>query len=97
MAKLQIISDQDFIVPIIREAIEAKQKRVEIGVRKTEQIIRNFEKTYNISSDKFLVDCAAEDLAGGDEDYISWMGELKIREALLEELQALHAIEYIAE
>ncbi|MEE4358888.1 MAG: hypothetical protein V2I97_20635 [Desulfococcaceae bacterium] len=59
-------------------------KRTEIGFRKTEQEIRKFENKYNISSDDFLMTYTAEDLTGGDEDYISWMGELKLREALLD-------------
>ncbi len=95
MVRMEIISDRSNIIPLIQEAIEAKMKRTEIGFHKTEQEIRKFETKYNISSEKFLTSCTAEDLAGGDEDYISWFGELKLREALLEELQALHEIEYI--
>ncbi|QTA83364.1 Uncharacterized protein dnl_57660 [Desulfonema limicola] len=92
---MQIISDRSNAIPIIQNAIEAKMKRTEIGFRKTEQEIRRFEKKYNMLSDKFLNSCTADDLTGGDEDYISWIGELKLREALLEELKTLHEIEYI--
>jgi hypothetical protein len=84
MIKLQIISDKNNIIPVIQDAIAAKMKRTEIGFRKTEQEIRKFENKYNISSDDFLMTYTAEDLTGGDEDYISWMGELKLREALLD-------------
>ncbi|MEZ4525541.1 MAG: hypothetical protein R2941_06430 [Desulfobacterales bacterium] len=96
MVRLQIISDRDNIIPVIQDAIEAKRKRMEIGFRKTEKEIQRFEIKYNISSDKFLASCTAEDLAGGDEDYISWMGELKLRDAILEEMQAISEIEYIS-
>ncbi len=84
MIRLQIISDKNNIIPVIQDAMAAKMKRTEIGFRKTEQEIRKFEKKYNISSDDFLMTYTAEDLTGGDEDYISWMGELKLREALLD-------------
>ncbi|MGD9732058.1 MAG: hypothetical protein AB7U45_07730 [Desulfamplus sp.] len=96
MVRLQIISDRNDIVPVIQDAIEAKMRRTEIGFRKTEQEIRKFEMKYNIPSDDFITSFTAEDLAGGDEDYVSWMGEIKLRESLLEELQALHEIEYIS-
>lgn len=92
MVRLQIISDRNDIVPVIQDAIEAKMRRTEIGFRKTEQEIRKFEMKYNIPSDDFITSFTAEDLAGGDEDYVSWMGEIKLRESLLEELQALHEI-----
>lgn len=95
MIRLQIISDRNNIVPVIQDAIEAKMKRTEIGFRKTEQEIRKFEIKYNIHSDEFITSFTAEDLAGGEEDYICWMGEIKLRESLLDELQALHEIEYI--
>jgi hypothetical protein len=95
MVRLQIISDRNNIIPVIQDAIEAKRKRTEIGFRKTEQEIRKFELKYNIHSGEFINSITAEDLSGGDEDYISWMGEIKLRESLLEELQALHEIEYI--
>jgi hypothetical protein len=96
MVRLHIISDRNNIIPVIQDAIAAKMKRIEIGFRKTELEIRKFETKYDIPSDKFIISYTAEDLVGGDEDYISWMGELKLREALLEELQALHEIEYIS-
>jgi hypothetical protein len=95
MVRLQITSDRNDIISVIQDAIAAKMKRTEIGFRRTEQEIHRFEKKYNIPSDRFLGSYTAEDLAGGDEDYVSWMGELRLREALLEELQALNEIEYI--
>jgi len=87
MIRLQITSDRNNIIPLIQDAITARMKRTEIGLHRTEHEIRKFETKYDVLSDKFLTAYTAEDLAGGDEDYISWFGELKLREALLEELQ----------
>jgi hypothetical protein len=95
MVRLQITSDKNNIISVIQEAILAKMKRTEIGFRKTEQQIRKFETKYHISSAQFLSSYTAEDLTGGDDDYICWLGEIKLREALIEELQALNEIEYI--
>jgi hypothetical protein len=95
MTKLQIISDRNDIIPVIQDAIAARVKRTEIGFQKTEKEIQKFEKKYRISSDDFLAEYTSDDLSGGDEDYISWMGEIKLREALLEEIKALREIEYV--
>lgn len=95
MVTLQITSDQQNVLPIIQSAILAKVKRIEIGLRKTDQEIQRFETKYHISSDQFLNDYTADDLEGGDDDYVSWMGELKLRQAIWEELQLLRQITYV--
>ena len=77
MVQLQIISDQQHALPVIQSAIAAKVKRIEIGLRKTEQEIQRFESKYHLSSEQFMNDCTAEDLDGGDDEYVSWMGELQ--------------------
>lgn len=95
MITLQITSDQQSALPIIQSAITAKVKRIEIGLRKTEQEIQKFEAKYHMSSEQFLTDYTAEDLEGGDEEYISWKGELQLRQAIWEELELLQHIEYV--
>ena len=97
MVKLQITSDQQHALPIIQSAIVAKVKRIEIGLRKTEQEIQKFETKYDIPSEIFMNDYTAEDLEGGDNEYVSWMGELQLREAIWEELQLLQNIEYVTQ
>ena len=95
MVKLRITSDQQNVLPIIQSAIMAKVKRIEIGLRKTEQEIQKFETKYHIPSEQFMNDYTAEDLEAGDDEYVSWMGELKLRQAIWEELQLLQNIEYV--
>lgn len=95
MVTLQITSDQQQVLPIIQSAIVAKVKRIEIGLKKTEQEIQKFETKYHISSEQFMDAYTADDLEGGDDDYVSWMGELKLRQAIWEELQLLQNIEYV--
>ena len=97
MVKLPIVSDNAQIVPIIQAAITAQLKRIEIGLRKTEQEIQQFETKYQISSEQFLESYSAEDLDGGDDEYISWVGELKLRQRIREEFQTLQDIEYVTE
>ncbi|SLM31856.1 conserved hypothetical protein [Desulfamplus magnetovallimortis] len=97
MVTIQITSDQQNVLPIIQSAIVAKVKRVEIGLRKTEQEIQRFETKYHISSEQFMNHYTADDLEGGDDDYVSWMGELKLRQAIWEELELLQSIEYVTQ
>ena len=95
MVKLQVFSDRKNILPLIQDAISYKIKRTKIGLNKTEDSIRKFEKLYKVSSTSFLNSYTAEDLSGGDNDYISWMGEINLRESLLDELNILNEIEYV--
>lgn len=96
MTTIRILSDQKDIHEIIRSAILAEIKRLEIGLKKTEKEIKGFEDKYKISSEVFSARFGAEDLHGGDEEYIRWEGELKIRQRILEDLKRLEEIEYVS-
>ena len=96
MIKLKIISDKENVVDIIKSAISAELKRLEIALSRTDKEIKKFEDEYKISSEIFLKEFAAEDLRGGDDEYIRWVGELKIRDRILEDLKKLKEIEYVA-
>ncbi|MEK6737183.1 MAG: hypothetical protein AABY74_00780 [Planctomycetota bacterium] len=81
MVKLQIQSDaKDSVLDIIRAAISAEIKRLEIGLDKADKYIKEFETEYNVSSDTFQKEFTAEDMKKEDLEYIAWAGELKIRE-----------------
>ncbi|GBD97211.1 MAG TPA: hypothetical protein ENG83_02400 [Nitrospirae bacterium] len=96
MSKLKIISDEPDMSGIVKSAINAEIKRLEVGLEKTNREIRKFEEKYSLSSSEFLKGTTADELQGGDEDYIRWSGELKIRERILEDLEKLKDIEYVA-
>lgn len=96
MAKLKIISDRADIADIVKSAISAEIKKLEIGLNRTNREIKQFEDEYKISSEAFIKEFSAEDLKGGDEEYIRWAGELKLRDRILEELEKLKDIEYVA-
>lgn len=96
MIKLQIQSDkEDGIIDIIRAAISAEIKRLEIGLRKTNTQIEKFETEYKVTSEVFQKEFSAENLKKGDQEYIEWAGELKIREKITENLRKLKEIEYV--
>lgn len=97
MIRLQIQSDaQESALDIIRSAIAAETSRFELGLRATERHIRAFEERYQVSSEAFLRDFTAEDLADGDREYVCWAGELKLRERIAAQLETLKGIQYAA-
>jgi hypothetical protein len=96
MGKLRIIADEKDTAEIVKSAISAELKRLEIALNKTDKEIRKFEEEYKIPSGVFLKEFTAEDLRGGDEEYIRWTGELKIREQVLEDLKRLKDVEYVS-
>ena len=95
MSKTRIIFDEYDVSEIVRSAIDAEIKRLEIGLEKTNREIRKFEEKYSLASSEFLERITADELQGGDADYIKWAGELKIRERILKDLGKLKDIEYV--
>jgi len=47
-----------------------------------------------VPSDYFIKNMAAEDLEGGDDEYISWAGEYELKQRLMKKLCHLQEIEY---
>ena len=96
MSKLKVIYSGEDESSVVKSAIEAEIRRLEIGLNKTDKEIKKFEEKYSVTSRVFLERLSAEDLKGGDRDYIQWSGELKIRERILDALKKLKDIEYVA-
>ncbi len=98
MIRLQIESEsKENVVDIIKHAISAEVKRLEIGLERTNRQIREFEEKYRASSEDFLRDFTAEEMEHGDAEYVEWAGELKIRDRILRDLRQLKEIEYVAQ
>lgn len=97
MTTVQIKSDSDSdTMDIIKTAIDAELKRLELGLQKTERQIAKFENEYKIPSETFLSKFTAEDMKDGDLEYIIWAGELKIKERILKDINRLKGIRYVA-
>ena len=97
MTTVQIKSDTgNDTMDIIKTAIGAELKRLELGLQRTERQIAKFEDEYKISSEIFLSKFTAEDMKNGDPEYISWAGELKIKERILADINGLKEIQYVA-
>lgn len=99
MVKLEIKTDNkdsQLVKNLIQTAINSEVKKLENSLTKTNKILAQFETKYQISSDLFLTNYTAEDLAGGDEEYILWLGEIKVKEKLTKSLEKLQEIEYVS-
>ena len=96
MPGLKIIYDNEEIADLVKLALAAERKRLELGLTKTKKEIAKFEGRYQISSETFLAQFAAEDLEGGDIEYVQWAGELQLRERIVQRLEKLENVEYVA-
>ena len=79
---------------LVKSAIEAEVTRFELALGMANERLKPFEAKYNVTSDYFIEHLTAEDLAGGDDEYVHWAGEFKLRQRLEEKLQRLQEIEY---
>jgi hypothetical protein len=95
MLQLQIKSDSpdlEIVQNLVKAAIESEIKSLQRSLAKTNKLLMEFETKYQISSEFFFTHWTAEDLEGGDEEYVSWYGEIKIKKKLTNSLQKLEAI-----
>jgi hypothetical protein len=99
MLQLQIKSDSsdiESVKSLVKTAIESEIRSLLRSLEKTNHILLKFEDKYQISSDFFITHWTAENLVGGDDEYVSWAGEIQIKKKLMNALQKLEAIEYVS-
>jgi hypothetical protein len=100
MVQLGIRSQQDNLETLrllIQGAIDREIEQLRLSLKKSDRYLQEFEEKYRVSSQIFLENWSAEDLEGGDEEYITWMGEIKVRSQILQSLQQLEQLEYVIE
>ncbi len=78
----------------VKSAIFAEITKLEMAFELAIQRLSPFEKKYNVSSDYFIDHMAAEDLEGGDDEYVNWAGEYMLKQKLEKKLSDLKGIEY---
>ncbi len=76
------------------QAIEAYKTRLRTSVERTEARLHQFEQRHGVDTAHFLEDMTAEDLSGGDLEYVEWAGEAKLIEGLRAELRELDDARY---
>ncbi|MFQ5641737.1 MAG: hypothetical protein ACE5IR_27495 [bacterium] len=87
------LSDQKSVNTIL-QALETYKARLRDSIERTNRQLKNFENSYKVTTDFFLKKMSAEDLTGGDLEYVEWAGEAKILEGLNAELNELENARY---
>lgn len=75
-------------------ALETYKARLRASVERTKRRLNEFETRYRVTTDHFLKQMAAEDLVGGDIEYVEWAGEAKLLQGLESELEELEHARY---
>jgi hypothetical protein len=78
----------------IHSAIEANKTRLQVNIRRTQRRLAEFEQQYGVTTAHFLQTMTAEDLTGGDMEYITWAGEARLLDGLENELAELEDVDY---
>ena len=76
------------------EALEIYKRRLRAGIERTREKLITFEDRYRVDTSYFLRAMTAEDLEGGDLEYVEWVGEARLLESLKEELVELDDARY---
>lgn len=79
---------------MVLQAIDAHKARLRAGIERTRRRLAQFEQRYGVDTARFLREMAAEDLEGGDLEYVEWAGEAKLLEGLEAELAELEYARY---
>lgn len=82
------------VLSLIKSAVEAEVTRLELALEIANKRLLVFEKKYNVTSDHFMSHFAAEDLDGGDDEYVRWAGEYQLQQRLAQKLTQLREVEY---
>lgn len=73
----------------VLQALDAYKVRLRTGIERTKRRLAEFEARHGVDTARFLHEMTAEDLTGGDLEYVEWAGEAKLLEGLEAELREL--------
>lgn len=76
-------------VRTLQHVLESYQVRLRASIKRTRRRLASFEERYATSTSRFLAEMSAEDLQGGDLEYVEWAGEAKLLAGLEMELREL--------
>lgn len=71
------------------QALSLYRSQLQVSIRRSRQKLALIEKRYGVSTENFLETMAAEDLEGGDMEYIEWAGEAHLLEGLESEIEEI--------
>lgn len=78
----------------VMKALDLYKARLRSGIERTQRRLADFESRYHVTTAHFLKKMTAEDLTGGDMEYVEWAGESKLLAGLEDELGELEHAHY---
>ncbi|MCD6336228.1 MAG: hypothetical protein J7M27_13040 [Candidatus Latescibacteria bacterium] len=84
--------DASQVLYLVQSAIESEKTRLELALKLAKERLVPFEQKYSVSSEYFISEMAAEDLKGGDEEYVRWAGEYRLMQRVQEKNRQLREI-----
>ena len=88
------IQEASEVLHLVQSAIRSEITRLELALRLARERLAPFEQEYGVTSEHFISEMAAEDLKGGDDEYVRWAGEFKLMQRLQAKLRQLQEISY---
>jgi hypothetical protein len=79
---------------IVIRALELYKAQLQTSINRTRRKLAYFEQQYNVTTERLLTQMTAEDLPGGDWEYVEWAGEAKLLAGLQAELEELEGASY---
>lgn len=79
---------------MVVNALDAYKAKLRASIQRTRRNFGQLEQRYGVTTAKFLQEMVAEDLAGGDLEYVEWAGEANLLEGLETELRDLEDVRY---
>jgi hypothetical protein len=86
--------DAPEVLSLVRAAVEGEARRLELALDAARRRLARFEEKYGVTSERFMAEMAAEDLEGGDDEYVQWAGEFRLMERLTGKLARLQEIRF---
>lgn len=72
---------------LVRSAVDSEIAKLQLALEMAQKRLLPFEEKYGVSSAYFANEMSAEDMTGGDDEYVRWAGEYRLMERLREKLQ----------
>jgi hypothetical protein len=75
------------------QALSLYRSQLHSSIRRSKRKLALFEEQYGIPTARFLTDMTAEDLTGGDMEYIEWAGEAHLLAGLESEIEEIGRVQ----
>ncbi|WP_129673263.1 hypothetical protein [Candidatus Chloroploca sp. Khr17] len=91
---LETSDDATQVRSLVDAAIKREIAHLELALTLAKQRLIPFEQKHGVSSERFMSSMTAEDLSGGDDEYIQWAGECALVQDLHMKINQLRGVTY---